>query len=165
VALAQLKKLDWITNTRRDLGALLSTLIADAPGVHPPKVYPGGECTYWFHWFRVDAAIRDEFARALTAEGLPAGAGYIPKPVYLYDVLRGKKTFGDSHFPFGYAPFRDLQGEIEYREGLCPVTERLLKEMVRVGFNEFWTESDVRDAARAIHKVARHLVGQASSPR
>lgn len=157
VALAQLKKLDRITNTRRDMGNLLTSLIADAPGVRVPKVYPGGECTYWFYWFRVDAAVRDEFARALTAEGLPASAGYTPKPVYLYDVLREKKTYGNSHFPFGYAPFRDPANEIEYKEGLCPVTEQVLKEMIRIGLNEFWTEQHVHDAARAIQKVAKYF--------
>ncbi|MBM4078883.1 MAG: DegT/DnrJ/EryC1/StrS family aminotransferase, partial [Planctomycetes bacterium] len=157
VALAQLKKLDRITDTRRDLGNLLTQLITDAPGVKPPKVHPGGECTYWFYWFRVDAAVREQFVKALSAEGLPAGAGYIPKPVYMYDVLREKKTYGDSHFPYGCAPFRDPAREIEYKEGLCPATEQLLKELVRIGFNEFWTEADVRDAAACIQKVARHF--------
>jgi len=156
VALAQLKKLDGITDTRRDLGNLLTSLIADAPGVSPPKVHPGGECTYWFYWFRVDAAVRTDFVQALRAEGIPASSGYIPKPVYLYDVLREKNTYGDSHFPYGYAPFRDPDNEIEYCEGLCPVTERVLKEMVRIPLNEFWAEQDVRDAARAIRKVAEH---------
>ncbi|NOZ20624.1 MAG: DegT/DnrJ/EryC1/StrS family aminotransferase [Planctomycetes bacterium] len=157
VAFAQLKKLDHITDTRRERGDLLTSLIADAPGVHPPKVRDGGECTYWFYWFRVDAAIRDQFAKALNGEGVPCSAGYIPKPVYLYDVLREKKTYGDSHFPYGYAPFRDPDNEIEYTEGLCPVTERALKEMIRISLNEFWTEQHVRDAACAICKVAEHL--------
>ena len=125
-----------------------------------PKVLPGGECTYWFYWFCVDAPARAEFVKALNAEGLPSGAGYIPKPVYMYDVLREKKTYGDSHFPYGYAPFRDPKNEIEYKEGLCPVTERLLKELVRIGLNEFWSEQDIRDAARAIQKVARHFAGR-----
>jgi len=156
VALAQLEKLDHITDTRRDLGRLLTSLIADAPRVWPMKAYSGGECTYWFYWLRVDAKIRDEFARALAAEGVPAGAGYIAKPVYLYDVLREKKTYGDSHFPYGYAPFRDPENEMEYCEGLCPAAEQALREMIRIPLNEFWTEQDVRDAARAIHKVAEH---------
>jgi len=157
VALAQLRKLDRITETRRARGDLLTTLISDAPGVRPMGVGEGDTCTYWFYWFRVDAAVRDRFARALTAEGLPAAAGYLPQPVYLYDVLREKKTYGDSHFPFGYAPFRDPENEIEYREGLCPRAERALREMIRLDLNEFWTEDDVRDAARAIQKVARAM--------
>ena len=86
VALAQLKKLDWITNTRRDLGNLLTSLIDNATGVRPMRVGPQGECTYWFYWLRVDGSVRDEFARAMTAEGLPATAGYIEHPVYLYAV-------------------------------------------------------------------------------
>ncbi|MEW6356090.1 MAG: DegT/DnrJ/EryC1/StrS family aminotransferase [Planctomycetota bacterium] len=157
VAFAQLKKLDGITNTRRDRGDLLTSLIKGAPGVYPPKVHPGGECTYWFYWFRVDAGMREKFVKALNAEGVPCSTGYISKPVYLYDVLREKKTYGDSHFPYGYAPFRDPENEIEYVEGLCPVAEQVLKEMVRIGLNEFWTEQDIRNTGQAICKVAEHL--------
>ena len=156
VALAQLRKLDRITDTRRDRGNLLTSLIADAPGVRAPAVHARDDCTYMFYWICVDARIREEFARALTAEGLPAGAGYLPKPVYLYDVLREKKTYGDTHFPYGYAPFRDPEHEIEYSEGLCPMAERVLREMIVISLNEFWAEGDVRDASQIIHKVAQH---------
>jgi len=157
VALAQLKKLDRITDTRRERGDLLTELIADAPGVHPMKAEDGCECTYWFYWLRVDAEIRADFVQALNAEGLPAAAGYLAKPVYLYDVLREKKTYGDTQFPYGYAPFRDPDNEIEYVEGLCPNAERALKEMLRFSLNEFWTEQDVRDAATIVCKVADHF--------
>ena len=165
VALAQLEKLDGICARRTAAGDLLTHLIADAPGVEVVRPYPGGVCTYWFFAFRVPAAVRDDFARALTAEGLPASAGYIPKPIYLFDVLREKQTFGTSHFPFGYAPFRPLEGEgeIEYREGLCPVTERdIIPRLIRVSLNEFWTEADARTAARAIRKVAAHFAHHAA---
>ena len=160
VALAQLTKLDSICERRTAAGDLLTSLIADAPNVRPTRRYEGGVCTYWFYAFRVPAPVRDTFAKALQAEGIPANAGYIPKPVYLFDVLREKQTFGTSHFPFGYAPFRPAegQGEIEYHEGLCPVTEReIIPCMIRMPLNEFWTEDDVRDAARAIYKVAAHF--------
>ena len=160
VALAQLRKLDRITDARRGLGDLLTDLISGAPDVRVRRVHPGGECTYWFYWFSVDAAIRGDFVRALNAEGVPCSAGYIPKPVYLYDVLREKKTYGDSHFPYGCPPFRDPENEIEYAEGLCPVTERVLREMVRISLNEFWGEDDVRATATAIHKVATHLAAR-----
>lgn len=162
VALAQLKKLDRITDVRRDLGDLMTALIADAPGVEPMAVGEGNECTYWFYWMRVAAEKRASFVETVRAEGLPATAGYLAKPVYLYDVLREKNTYGTSHFPYGYAPFRDPDNEIEYVEGLCPNAERGLKEMVRFGLNEFWTEQDVRDAATIVQKVAVHL---AAGPR
>ncbi|MBT3379144.1 MAG: DegT/DnrJ/EryC1/StrS family aminotransferase [Lentisphaerae bacterium] len=157
VALAQLKKLDAITNTRRDRGDLITSLLEGAPEIAPMHVREGDECTYWFYWFRVPSERRNEYVHALKAEGLPASAGYIPKPVYLYDVLREKKTYGDTHFPYGYAPFRDPENEIDYHEGLCPVAERGLTEMIRFGLSEFWTEDDARDAAIIIRKVAEAL--------
>ena len=106
--------------------------------------------------------MRDEFARALTAEGLPASSGYMPHPVYLYDVLREKKTYGNTSFPYGYAPFRDPENEIEYCPGLCPQAELALREMIRFSINEFWTEQDVREAAQIIHKVAQYYFGAAT---
>ena len=158
VALAQLEKLESICERRTRAGDLLTSLIEGAPNVWTVRPYPGGVCTYWFYALRVPAAMRDKFARALTAEGLPASAGYVSKPIYLFDVLRDKQTFGTSHFPFGYAPFRPSEGEIEYHEGLCPVTEReIIPCMIRIPLNEFWSEDDARDAARAIRKVAAHF--------
>ena len=157
VAMAQLKKLKHITDTRRDWGELLSALIADAPGVHAPKLYPEAESSCYRFWFRLDGSIRDKFVEAVTAEGLPASSGYLPKPVYLYEMMTDKHTYGDSHFPYGYPPFRDAENEIEYAPGLCPVAERLIHEMVLVAVDEFWTEQDVRDAAEIINKVAQHF--------
>jgi dTDP-4-amino-4,6-dideoxygalactose transaminase len=163
VALAQLGKLDSICARRTARGDQLTALIDGTPGVETVRPCAGGVSTYWFHAFRVPAAVRDAFARALQAEGVPCSAGYIPKPIYLFDVLRDKQTFGTSHFPFGHAPFRPAEGagEIEYREGLCPVTEReVIPRLIRVPLNEFWTEADVRDAAHAVRKVAAHFARQ-----
>ncbi len=160
VALAQLAKLDGVCARRTATGDALTAGLDGIPGVRPLRPYPGGVCTYWFYPFLVAPAIRAEFVRALVAEGIPASAGYVAKPIYLFDVLREKQTFGTSHFPFGYAPFRppEGQGEIDYREGLCPVTEEvIIPGMVRLPLNEFWSVDDARDAARAIAKVARHF--------
>ena len=44
---------------------------------------PGGRHTYWFYPLSVDAWEAVEFAKALTAEGVGAGAGYIGQPIYL----------------------------------------------------------------------------------
>ena len=162
VALAQLEKLDGICERRTRAGDLLTSLIEGTPGVQTVRPYPGGISTYWFYSLLVPAESRDAFARALAAEGVPCTAGYIPRPVYLFDVLREKQTFGTSHFPFGYAPFRPAEGEgeIEYREGLCPVTERdIIPCMVRIPLNEFWSDDDARLAATAMRKVAAQLLG------
>ena len=161
VALAQLDRLDNICSRRTAAGDKLTALIQDAPGVRPMRPYPDGVCTYWFYAFLVAPDVRDQFARAVQAEGIPASAGYVPRPIYLFDVLREKRTFGTSQFPFGYAPFRPAEGEIEYGEGLCPVTEReIIPGMIRVPLNEFWREADVRDAARAISKVANAFTAE-----
>ena len=77
MALAQLRKLDWICARRHKYGQLLTRLISDIPGVLPPVVPAGCESSNWFYMFRSDeqalGVSRDEFMKALAAEGLPAG--------------------------------------------------------------------------------------------
>jgi len=55
--------------------------------------------------FRIDEKIfgvdREEFVKALNAEGIPAQAGYIPCCVYDYDILKNHNAYeGDSRCPF-----------------------------------------------------------------
>jgi dTDP-4-amino-4,6-dideoxygalactose transaminase len=104
----------------------------------------------------VDAVPAQQFARALTAEGVPAGAGYIQQPIYMCaEALANKVTFGHSQVPFIPA-FTDRQ--IEYGPGLCPRTEEALTHMVTIGINENYADADIQDIARAINKVAQGLL-------
>ena len=65
-----------------------------------------------------------------------------------------KTIFGDSHHPFALPSARK---NIEYVEGLCPVTEDILNRMVTVGISQFLEEEDVLDIAKGIRKVAEGL--------
>jgi len=50
----------------------------------------------------------------------------------------------------------------EDRERVMSETaERVLREMIVIPLNEFWTEQDVRDASQIINKVAHHYAAQA----
>jgi dTDP-4-amino-4,6-dideoxygalactose transaminase len=154
VAVAQLRKIEDVVGRKTRNGDLLTSLLADAPGVHPQKVIEGGRHTYWQYGLRVDdeVATAADFAAALRAEGIPAGAGYIGKPIFLcQEALRTQRIYGDSRFPFDHPNARP---GIEYREGLCPVTEDVLNHLVTTSVTEFMTEEDIHDIGRAIRKVA-----------
>ncbi len=146
---------------RNALGSLITRLVADGGGdvtdvIRPLPITPGTEHSYWLYALSVrdDASVSSQwFARALTAEGVPAGAGYIVEPIFrCMDALAEKRTFGDSGHPFtgafGHAP-------VDYGPELCPRTREGLNRMVTIGINEGWSESDARDAAQAVCKVAR----------
>ncbi|MGN6756276.1 MAG: hypothetical protein ACTHMJ_07785 [Thermomicrobiales bacterium] len=94
-----------------------------------------------------------EFCRALAAEGVPAGAGYVP-PVYHTPVLRELQTYGSSGFPFG-SPYTTRTGA-EYKEALCPMAEAMSARMLTLSDCEGFSDADVDDIDRALTKVATH---------
>lgn len=157
VALAQVRKAKDIVARRRRAGDMLTKLLKEIEGVKPPEVPPGSTHSYWLYPFTIDREVLkvrpEEFARALSAEGIPASVGYIKKPLYLFKVLKEQVTYGSSHCPFDCPRYGR---KIEYREGDCPNAERILKEIITIPINEFYTEEDINDIFRAISKVANY---------
>ena len=152
VALAQLKKVEKVVNKRKELGNLLSNLIKNIPGIKPAPITSGGMHSYWAYPLWIEKGNVSKFAKALTAEGVPAGAGYIGKPIYLCnEALCKKRTYGNSHCPFDCPKYGK---KIEYKEGMCPQTEEVLKHLVTFVFHEYYSKKDIRDIAKAIQKVA-----------
>jgi perosamine synthetase len=155
VARAQLRKVEGVVRAMNRLGNFLTELIKDIDGIYPCPVTPGGEHSYWLYAFRVMGFDPQKFIDALKAEGIPAAWGYTITPIYLCtDALAQKRTFGDTSYPFD-SPYAD--GSIEYREGLCPLAERELKEIGTLRFYESWSDEDIRDVAEAFRKVAAAL--------
>jgi perosamine synthetase len=91
-----------------------------------------------------------EFGRALSAEGVPASVGYIGKPIYMSRALQEKATYGTSHCPYDCGRGRDIQ----YRESDCPNTVEILRTIITLGCNEFFTGKETSDIGAAISKVA-----------
>src|SRR4029453_2437044 len=137
--------------TRHLYGDCISAGIAGLPGVAPHRVVDGGWCSYWFYMFRGDeaalACTRDEFSRALAAEGIPNNAGYIPQPVYMQPMFQQRQAYLGSHFPFDLA-------ETHYERGNCPVAEDILRTAITMPVNEFFSPQDIDDVVRGVRKVA-----------
>jgi len=95
VAAAQLERLEGIVIKRARLGNLLTEKISGLPGVLPHQVHPEDRCGYWFYFFRMNPedfrCDRDEFVKALVAEGVPASAGYIPVPLHRNPVFLNQR--------------------------------------------------------------------------
>lgn len=155
VALAQLSKLSDVVRRRRELASLLTSLIKDVSGIELPVPVEGTKNSYWFYPFFISGYDPQRFTKALEAEGIPVSLGYTGKPLYLLsEMFTKKKTFGSSGYPFN-SPY--YKGEVQYREGLCPVAEKELNRLAIVKIFENWRQEDIQDIAEAIQKVAEGL--------
>lgn len=160
VLIAQTAKMASITERRQRAGGMLAQRLHGLAGVRPPPVpddvYGHG---YWGFPLRVIeeelGASRDEFRKALEAENIKSDI-WIDKPLYLYDALAQRVTFGGSQWPFRGAG-RDVE---PYRPGLCPNAEKVMKQLCNiVRVHEQTTDAELDDVARAVIKVARALKG------
>lgn len=151
VGVAQLKKLPQICEKRNALGDRLTAGINDVAGIQPHQITDGGYGTYWFYMFRLDleqlSCTRQEFSQALTAEGIPNQAGYIPEVVYLRPLFQKKEAYLGSQFPFELS-------NVRYDKGICPNAEDILETAIRMSINEFYTESDIDEMIAGVRKVA-----------
>ena len=159
VGIAQLRKLEWICGKRTEYGNRITRGIEGLPGILPHKVTEGNQCTYWFYMLRLNeeelGCSRELFCKALTAEGIPCSAGYIPDVVYMQPLFQQRAAYPNSHFPF------DLTG-ITYERGLCPNAEEILQTAVRINVSEYYTERDIDDIVFGIRKVASYFSRQRS---
>ncbi len=119
VATAQLTRLESIVARRDRLGTLLSQNLEGVSGVKPHAVHPEDRCGFWFYFLRVEperlSCSRDEFVRALAAEGVDCSAGYIPLPLYGNPVFQKHGFFG------GRWPVREFGlTQMDYSQTHCP---------------------------------------------
>jgi dTDP-4-amino-4,6-dideoxygalactose transaminase len=161
ILLAQLPRLSEIVQRRQLLGDLLVSLLQDVPGITPPARTPDAEHSYWSFPVLVDGDVLgvtpEQFAAAVTAEGVPMGGNWLGKPLYLFDSLLQQITYGRSHFPFGSA----FAGrKVEYGPGLCPQAEWAMARLRTIPIHERYTEIEVHDIATAVRKVAEAYVLQ-----
>lgn len=163
IGVAQTDKVASVVARRNRLGNRLTSLIRDIPGLRPAPVTEGGTHNYWLYPLRVDNWKPRTFADALTAEGIPAGGGYIGKPIYLCaEALCHFETFGQSGFPFTSSYVRERP---TYDESLCPRAQEALDHMVTLGIHENYTDRDIDDIGAAIQKVAELLAPDAAEAR
>lgn len=153
VGIAQLKKLPHICETRNRHGEAITAGIRDLPGIMPPIVADGDWCSFWFYMLRIDESqfncTRDEFIAALSAEGIDCAGGYVPYPVYMQPLFLNRQAYIGSQYPF------DLT-DAEYKEGLCPIAEEILRTSIRLPINEFHTDQDVAEVITGMRKVAAY---------
>jgi len=102
VALAQMGKLGQSVDRRIALGARMTSALRGLPGIHVIDSPQRGAQSYWKFALQVGPELGGpmELARALRAYDIASAPRYIQKPAFECAVVRDRKTFGNSGFPF-----------------------------------------------------------------
>jgi len=158
IGLAQLKRLDEQTTIRNENAAYLSAQIKAIPGILPYRLYDKvTRAAFHLYPFRYKkeefkGLSRDQFLKALSAEGIPASSGYtqLNKMPYIADAFKTK------NFKLMYSS--DMLDYNKYMEhNQCPANDTLCEEAV-------WFEqsmllagkSDMDDIAMAIDRIHKN---------
>ena len=147
LGVVQVSKLDLLNDERIKLNSYLAEHINKIDGLSHVK-YDHVKHVYYVFGFSFDETkigiSRDVFCKALNAEGIPCGAGYV-KPLYLNPLYSEKRAYA----------FRHYKGDAKYEKGICPVVESLYEKeviMIAVGRPPATIE-DMNDIITAINKI------------
>lgn len=131
--------------------------IGGAPGITLQDIPdPDGDCGIMVAFYAKDQETARYFAKALQAEGVPAGAMYSPmlpdRHIYCYWEYVMEKLSGDRHGWPWTSPF--YKGKVEYSRDMCPRTLDILGRTVVIGIHQRITGEQADMIAEAINKVA-----------
>lgn len=130
VARHQFAKIDDLNAIRVELANRITKNLEEIDGISAPVIRDNCTHAFYFYVMKYDEDVvgipRKLFMEAINAEGFTLRAGYV-KPLYREPLYKNKICFGKNGFPFTANPRND---EIQYKEGLCPVVERLNDEEI-----------------------------------
>ncbi len=147
LGVAQVSKLDSLNDERIKLNTYLAEHINKIEGLSHTK-YDYVKHVYYVFGFSIDESqigiSRDLFCKALNAEGIPCGAGYV-KPLYLNPLYTEKRAYAFKHY----------NGNVQYEKGICPIVESLYEnEVVVIAVSRPpATIQDMDDIITAIQKI------------
>jgi perosamine synthetase len=160
VALAQLDKLESSVAQRRASAARLSARLRDLEGLTCPRPPVDGVHSFWKYPLLVDARIGGPcwLAGQLGSAGIASAPRYIQKPAFACAVIRERKTFGGSGFPFSLASSRAL----DYAPERYPGTFALLARILVLPWNERMLDVHVDYIAARIRTAYAALTAEAA---
>lgn len=154
VGIEQLKNIDRHVERCKQLAEGLTEGILGLEGLIPPCVRPDCRHVYYMWAMRYEEEVvgvtREQFSKALAAEGFPHERGYM-RPLYLLPVFQKRIAIGSGGYPFNLAPTR-------YEMGICPTAERMYEKEL-ICFQPPLYAVNKRDSElliEAIHKVYAH---------
>lgn len=159
VSIGQFRRLDYLNDYRIELARYLSVKLRNLPGLILPWQEKQCRHVYFTYPIRLQEKVvgvsRDIFAKALIAEGIPIGIGYV-RPIYLEPMYQKKIAHGKRGCPFSCAYYK---GKVSYSKGDCPVAEKMHeKELLVTAVCRYpHKKKDINDVAMAFNKVYDNL--------
>lgn len=157
VAVAQMKKLDGVVQSRVDSAAYLSTKLADIVGLETPWQDERAVHTFWKYCLRVDgkqiAGGAPGLAGLLKERGIASAPRYIQKPAFRCAVFAEQRTFGNSRWPFTLA----RPEAVDYAAEKFPGTFAALEGVLVLPWSEKYTAEHLDYIATAVRECAERL--------
>jgi 8-amino-3,8-dideoxy-alpha-D-manno-octulosonate transaminase len=158
IAGEQFRKLPGLLEDMRTNKNRILKGVGEIDGLQPRRVPdPAGDGGSSATWFLPTPEKAKRFAKALIAEGVPAGQFYAGKPVYMTPSILEKRTVTNKGGPWHCA---EHPTAVSYHAGLCPQTEDLAARNAIVPIGAGYTPSDCDEIAEAIAKVATVVIAE-----
>ena len=158
VALAQTRKVEAIVASVRHSALLLKEKLDALDGIKVTPSYAGAASSWWRFSFQIDTdvinATPTEFNEVLSPQNIPNGLGYIGMPIFGYDMLKFRKTYGTSQCPYTCANARQ---DITYDIKDLPGAQKILTNLFTVVWNSKYTDEDVEDIYNTIKITVDHF--------
>lgn len=152
IAGVQLGKLPGLLGRLRANCARVAGAVGTIEPMVPRRVPdPEGAGGSSLTWFLPDADLARRFTKALRAEGVPCAQMYGGKPVYANRAILERRTATLKGGPWHCG---EHPSAVEYRMGMCPVTEELVGRSVIVPIGPAWSPAECDLVAEAVNKVA-----------
>jgi 8-amino-3,8-dideoxy-alpha-D-manno-octulosonate transaminase len=158
VGLAQLKKMDWIIDRMRAHQGRIKEALRDIPGITLRTAHDEeGETGATVIFFVPTGAQADRFARALTAENIPASVPWWSgQHVYNhFDQIINRRLLAGRRCSWDCPRYK---GNATLAKGQFPRTDAILQRAVHIDIHPLFTDRDVEDVITAVHKVARAVL-------
>ena len=158
IGLVQLKRLEQQSQVRSANAEYLAAAMKKIPGIIPHKLYDNvTRAAYHLFPFRYkkedfSGLTREEFMKALSAEGVPSSSGYTP----LNTMPFLGHAFRTKNFQKMY-PKELLDERKYYANNQCPENDRLCSEALWFMQNMLLgSRSDMDDIVNAIEKIRKN---------
>ncbi len=159
IGIEQLKKLDFLVQTRRLAAKKLSENLSKLKGLKTPIVKEDCTHSYYMFFMQLDISIigisRDRIYEALIAEGIQ-GLSRQYVNLHLLPLYQKKIAYGSKGFPWNS---EICKREINYKKGICPIAEKL-QDKTYLGFEMCLFElsdKDIYNIVKAFNKVWSNL--------
>jgi perosamine synthetase len=165
IARTVLKKLKTLLSKRIKNVAYIAGKLAKIPCLEPAKTRPGCVHSFYVHGLKYKTGAaglpRNTYVKAVQAELMPietresegpkVNYGYM-KPLYLQPLYQNRIAYGSRGCPWTCEKY---SGQVDYRQGLCPVTEKMYQEVMITHelMRPPMTRADLNDVVAAFTKV------------